>query len=610
MQLKLHSEPYGRTGNIGENFRRLLGAPSLDFLQTLIRESIQNIADAAKLDQGPKVHLRLRQLSDQQKEFLANFVLKELPTNQCSRNRLVAFLEKENPVVLEICDFGTTGLGGPTRADRIPVGTAHTDFIDFLRNIGTPRDTVHGGGTYGFGKVSLYRSSMCGTILVDSLVVGSDPGNRRFMGCHIGDSFDVESDGMLVRYTGRHWWGVSEKGEDYVDPVLGADAEHISEKLGLPTRNRDQSGTSIMILDFDLEEKTPEEMGKKILHSVLWNFWPRMMKAAPSNRRFDLVVEVNNKTIPIPEVEEISPFSIFSEAMSDARNKAGPDVEIVSTRSPAREIGYLSVKKGVRADRDEVIALSEVIPDTAHHIALMRPVELVVKYVEGDPLPSNDVEWAGVFLVSDEDEVERAFANSEPPAHDDWIPNNLSKRNQKIFVNRGLRAIREKASSINRIVKPIDPSESVDNTALIDVSEKLGLFVVGEQQSILSNKRRKGSGSNRRQLSKTTVSKPVFKTLREKTDRIICDFSITIRHGKNPSNEVLELVPSFSIEGSSVKPLSSKEHLRIVSVVSESGDDAYSVERPLISTLPEKLIVSVEMPADRAVTLDALVAKE
>ena len=32
--LSLQSERYGSTGNIGENFQRLLGAPSLDPLQT------------------------------------------------------------------------------------------------------------------------------------------------------------------------------------------------------------------------------------------------------------------------------------------------------------------------------------------------------------------------------------------------------------------------------------------------------------------------------------------------------------------------------------------------------------------------------------------------
>ena len=53
--LGLYSEPYGTTGNIGENFLRLLGTPSSDPLQTVVREAVQNIADAAKLGQGPEI---------------------------------------------------------------------------------------------------------------------------------------------------------------------------------------------------------------------------------------------------------------------------------------------------------------------------------------------------------------------------------------------------------------------------------------------------------------------------------------------------------------------------------------------------------------------------
>ena len=62
-RLSPFSEPYGATGNIGDNFHRLLGAPSLDRLQTVIREAVQNIADAAKLGVGPEIEIRLRQLT-------------------------------------------------------------------------------------------------------------------------------------------------------------------------------------------------------------------------------------------------------------------------------------------------------------------------------------------------------------------------------------------------------------------------------------------------------------------------------------------------------------------------------------------------------------------
>ena len=78
----------------------------------------------------------------------------------------------------------------------------------------------------------------------------------------------------------------------------------------------------------------------------------------------------------------------------------------------------------------------------------MRPVELIVKYLEGHPLPDERLEWAGVFVASGEDEVERAFAESEPPAHDDWKPNNLPKGRTKTYVNVALTRLKEAASEM------------------------------------------------------------------------------------------------------------------------------------------------------------------
>ena len=119
----------------------------MDALQTVVRESVQNIADAAQLGSGPEIEIRIRTLTDEQVRCLNEHVLTDLPAQADSRGQLTEFLSRSAPVVMEICDFGTTGLGGPTRADRIPVDAKRTDFVDFLRNIGTPRDTQHGGGT-------------------------------------------------------------------------------------------------------------------------------------------------------------------------------------------------------------------------------------------------------------------------------------------------------------------------------------------------------------------------------------------------------------------------------------------------------------------------------
>ncbi len=457
--LSLYSERYGASGNIGENFRRLLGAPSHDALQTLIRESLQNISDAAKLSQGPEIEINIRSLDRDEKKAIAEKFFSELPTADAadSRARLQEFLGRDNPIVLEICDFNTIGLAGPVRADRIRIEDDKTDFIDFLRNIGTPRDTHLGGGTYGFGKVSLYRMSQCSSIIVDTQV---HRGQRRLIGCHIGKSFrrDDDDTGYRTSFTGRHWWGVADE-TGFVDPLVGDDARALASEIGFPDRDENRSGTSIMILDADLDDNSLEENGKKILEAVMWNFWPRLMTELEEERRFSLRINVCGKAMEIPKPEDIYPFKYFCDAMTAVRKGKVDgirrleleEIRYVYNGKPKEMLGRLAVKRGVYQEQlrdNDFFPRESVIPGKCAHIALMRPVELVVKYVEGTP-SSGDEEFCGVFMSSDEDDIERAFADAEPPAHDDWVPDNLPNRTRrKTYVRQTLERIRYKAKTM------------------------------------------------------------------------------------------------------------------------------------------------------------------
>lgn len=116
----------------------------------------------------------------------------------------------------------------------------------------------------------------------------------------------------------------------------------------------------------------------------------------------------------------------------------------ISSQRPIKHLGKLSLRKGLRADRHPM-ALHEdsLLPQQASHIALMRPVELVVKYLDGEPYSDTRFEWVGVFICSDEAEVEQAFADAEPPAHDDWIPDMLPTGHSKRYVNVALTRLEE-----------------------------------------------------------------------------------------------------------------------------------------------------------------------
>ncbi|AEF43662.1 hypothetical protein SerAS12_0507 [Serratia sp. AS12] len=545
--LHMFSEPYGTTGNISDNFRRLLGAPTLDPLQTVIRESIQNIADAAKLGLGPDIYIRIRKLTEQQVSVLANTVLKDLPNEARSKKEFASLLSQKEPVVMEICDFNTVGLGGPTRADRIPINTKRTDFIDFLRNIGTARDTKLGGGTYGFGKVALYKASKCSFVIIDSQPYDSSSEDRRLIGCHIGHSFNIPENGMQKRFTGRHWWGVPDLEDGVVDPLIGNDAKILASALGFPDRDMTRSGTSIMILDFDNGGEELLTIGNKIAGAILYNFWPRMMRDTPSDRRFNCYLEVDGLPIEIPEPEDFPPLDLFTKAMRAARTESGNNIIKMLSKKPIKELGILAIEHGLRNQRRSLLSEYSPFPKTSQHIALMRPVELVVKYLEGAGLPDTRLEWAGVFITSSEHEVESAFADSEPPAHDDWVPNNLPKGHAKTYVNVALRDLRFHATTQGEkgTGRPIYQS----GPPLARLAGNLGSAlegVNGEGAGLIRTGG--GGGGNPRPICAKSTS-PLFIRLEATKLGTVAVFSTDVRQDNRKRGAQLSVMASIALEG-------------------------------------------------------------
>lgn len=459
-----------------EGFRRLLGRPMLDLLQTMIREGIQNVLDAAHRDIRPAVLIRIRTLTTDQHRVLSEQVLSK---SQCGDSTLADIdtaLAKPRLRVLELCDFGTEGLSGPTRADTSHDGGEPINFVNFLRNVGAARDTHQGGGTYGYGKSSLYAMSSCSTIVVDTQTRCAGHDERRLMACHLGAAFDADVDGDgRRRFTGRHWWGVLD-GTDSVEPATGGTATILSGELGMPHRDTSEKGTSILIVDPLFGDDDLHSVIDELIETVLWNFWPRMTATTPKNRKIEIAVELEGEPVPVPSPEYFPPLDLFAAAMA-AHRAGSEELRPIRSLRPKKHLGTLAVQKGLRAPRCGPAARDEsVVPKQTCHIALMRPVELVVKYVAGNPFPDERFEWAGVFVCSDEDEVEAAFALAEPPAHDDWIPNNLPKGHAKTFVRVALREIEEFARLHTNPAISV-PSTAERGPSLAATATKLGSFL-------------------------------------------------------------------------------------------------------------------------------------
>ena len=536
--LEIFSEPFARTGNISaEGFRNLLGRPTLGLTKTVIRESFQNCIDAARKNTAPNILLRVRVLTDDERAALATRVFAELPADATSREAITASLRKPDVRVMEIADFGTNGLAGPTRADIPSDGPDEADFVNFMRNVGAARDIHQGGGTYGYGKTSLYAMSGCSAIVADSETTTSGKPVRRIMACHLGAAHDAEREGHpRRRYTGRHWWGIGD-GEGGVDPAEEELAIDLSRSLGMPERARGTTGTTIMIVDPMLFDDGDGSIADDLLETVLWNFWPRMTETTETLRKLAIRLEVDGQIVAVPKPEEYPPLDLFAAALKDIRE--GVDgLRTIRSQRPAKDLGQLAIKRGMCGARASGASREgSTIPRQSSHIALMRPVELVVKYLEGEAFPDRRYEWAGVFVCSDDDEVEHAFALAEPPAHDDWIPENMPKGPTKTFVRVALRELKSIANT-HAVPGGSGPGDSERGPSLAATATRMGRLL--DQETGNAPGRKKGGSSPSRKKT-LAVSQPRFVRLEaDETGRPVAIFSATLTNdGSAPGLSVV-----------------------------------------------------------------------
>jgi hypothetical protein len=483
--LDLQSERYSATGNLAsEGVLNQLGRPGLDRLTVLVREAVQNSWDA-KLPSSESVKFGLAGwiLSTDQKLLLRNTVFAECPANL----GLIETLDQpEDFHVLAIYDRGTSGLGGPTRADIFSGEEENRDFVDFLRNVGQPPDKHLGGGTYGYGKAALYLTSQVQTILVHTHCYNGGRPENRFIASALGAQYKgLPPDNFI--YTGRHWWGYYEDG--IVEPLTGTSADSLAKEIGLPLFEGEERGTTILLLQPFTADQNPIQAMNHLVTALMLNFWPKMLGTKSGKPSMDFKVSWQGQSIPVPYPGDFPPLQGFVQAMENLKTpdiesenpRISQVIEINQSRSPKQRLGILSLQRMSVLPRQTLdTGMDETsfpFNNLVHHVALMRPVELVVRYLEGPPLPTDRLEYAGIFIV--DEKLDRIFAKAEPPTHDDWIPNFLNNSNEKTAVRVALKRIREQ---LDLFTSPVTTSTKSSNIIPLGAfSGMLGGLIMGAE---------------------------------------------------------------------------------------------------------------------------------
>lgn len=483
----------------GRGARRLLGQPHAPPVAVLVRETAQNSWDARLPDQTIRFELHLRRVTSDEAEFLRARVL----TGDATKLRLRELLGGGDLWALEINDRGTTGLGGPVRNDIAIPTDVSTDFIDFVLNVGAPRDKHLGGGTYGFGKTISYVVSSVGTQLIWSRSNEGGTIEDRLMGSAIGDSFDDEED---WRFTGRHWWGRLEDGErPRVEPLTGEPARDLAAQIFRTGFEEGGTGTSLLILDPRLGGDTRRQDAERLANCVLWHLWPKLVPGSDQSRRMDIRVMYEGEEIPLPRIDDHPVLCGYAQALRAVRAVQGEraheaalptEVREVWCHSPKKLLGHIAFTTYQTPFRGDAAGSDDVIPirGWSHHVALMRhQAELLVRYESGPAHNVDGIQWAGVFKPIEE--VDDSYAESEPPAHDDWVPQFVEDRARRSEVNVGLTRISE---AITKFTRPRertdDDSQSVVSAAALgDALADLVAPLEGSRPTTEATRGRRGS---------------------------------------------------------------------------------------------------------------------
>ncbi|MEU8650383.1 hypothetical protein [Streptomyces sp. NPDC048737] len=431
-----YSQPYPPEGaSAAEGIRNQLGRPELDLLTILVRESAQNSWDARDPNSSRPVDYQLDMWTVSPAHAGAWRTLLQSGAPGPANFPLHETLRRSGIRVLAVSDRETRGLGGPTRANDA-IGPER-DFVSFVRNIGEPRDRALGGGTYGFGKGIFYLLSKPGTVLVHSRCNTPGGGREtRLIGCTLWKSYVPTEKGARGRYTGRHWWGDTSGG--VVEPLIGAEADAVAQRLGLRPFASEETGTTVVVIDPNLDERTPSEAATYLAETIAWHLWPKMISTDAGLPAMRFSVTCDGVDHPVPDPRATRPLNMFVAAYEDMMSPKGRALEC---RNPKKYLGRLGIVKRIMPPFAPTSAQRMLnIEDLIHHVCLMRPAELVVSYRPGPKPPSSNLGYAGVFRA--DETMDDVYAKAEPPTHDAWNPHSL-ERPESTFVHTTFRRIDE-----------------------------------------------------------------------------------------------------------------------------------------------------------------------
>jgi hypothetical protein len=435
---------------------------TLDPLEVLVREAIQNSCDAKAAEKNPvEVHFELRELHGAQaKEFLGaigyDVLQPHLEGTAAQEGTLQNRIEQDGLTqiddlklrIVTVADYGTTGLWGEEGVDEAAEGNFHKLVRAAMKTHEEGSSTQ--GGSFGLGKAIYWMTSGAATVMLHSIPSKSpNKGESRFIGrTWLPSHKTTDANGDERRWNNVGGWfgtpGVSSDGLARSVSIWGEEASGIAATVGIE-RKPGEYGTSFAIVAFDDPAQNDEpDVGETCdaleQHVIKW-YWPALCEqnltvCVKGIVGDDVVRDARIEVIPETDEQVGAYVAAWNRLQSD-----NEDGEVTFTDETFDWIVPKRQKKpeheaiGVQAKIGVVISEAGGAGDydgEFSSIALMRGATgMVVQYYSTDPVSRRYADagriFHGVLLTGKahgkteaDTQLEMFLRATEPPAHDRW----------------------------------------------------------------------------------------------------------------------------------------------------------------------------------------------
>lgn len=428
-----------------EHFR---GSP----VKHLAREVIQNALDAANDDDKPVVvTIKLNKVLTnsipdidalrKNVSYCSDGSSKESSKAEKFFKIALEELSKKEISVLEVSDFNTLGMSGPSENG--------TPFYAFMKAKGqSVKGSSTAGGSYGIGKFAPYAVSKLRTVFISSISKNKSGVDEQLTQ---GRSILMSHDVGLERKQGVGFWGVKNR----CQPISGVDSIIPSWAIRAESNESSEhkTGTKLSILCFD----EPKNWQQLLTISIMENFFGSI-----HNERLEVNIDdkymLDAKSIETYFVEN----NITKEFKTDEIEKE--DIERFNNR-----YNYLKALKSTITESSQTSTLGAcelkilLGDDLPKKVCVLRNGMFISESIVGLKSFSDFKEFSAVFTCNSQmgNGLLRAM---EPPRHDDFEPELLQDKAEKV---KGRKALKDIATMVRNALQrhakdPVSEITSID----------------------------------------------------------------------------------------------------------------------------------------------------